>query len=140
MAPSARRSAISSTVRPSSLIRREPVVPVAGVLKFMREEYVPRARETLAAESLPGGKAYYQSKIVEFTTTALTAGQIHQIGLSEMAKIRAEMQVVDVPQTEEALDGRSPPRRRRQPHRRLFATARLPCHGACRRPAPARVG
>jgi uncharacterized protein (DUF885 family) len=71
---------------------RESVQPAhADVLRFMREEYVPRARETLAAESLPDGKAYYQSKIVEFTTTALTAGQIHQIGLSEMAKIRAEM-------------------------------------------------
>jgi uncharacterized protein (DUF885 family) len=64
----------------------------AAVLKFMREEYVPRSRETLAAESLPDGKAYYQSKIVEYTTTAMTAAQIHQIGLSEMAKIRAEMQ------------------------------------------------
>ncbi|HEU4376220.1 MAG TPA: DUF885 family protein [Telluria sp.] len=72
---------------------RESVQPAhASVLRFMREEYVPHARETLAAESLPEGKAYYQSKIVEFTTTTLTAGQIHNIGLSEMAKIRAEMQ------------------------------------------------
>ncbi len=64
------------------------------LLQFMREEYVPKAREALAAESLPDGKAYYQSKIVEFTTTALSADQIHQIGLSEMAKIRAEMHEV----------------------------------------------
>ena len=64
------------------------------LLKFMREEYVPKAREELAAESLPDGKAYYQSKIVEFTTTAMSADQIHQIGVSEMAKIRAEMQDV----------------------------------------------
>lgn len=61
------------------------------LLQFMREEYVPQAREALAAESLPDGKAYYQSKIVEFTTTDMSADQIHQIGLSEMAKIRAEM-------------------------------------------------
>jgi uncharacterized protein (DUF885 family) len=64
------------------------------LLKFMREEYVPKAREDLAAESLPNGKAYYQSKIVEFTTTAMSADEIHNIGLSEMAKIRAEMQDV----------------------------------------------
>jgi len=71
---------------------REVVQPsYAKLLKFMREEYVPHAREALAAESLPEGKAYYQSKIVEFTTTSMTAEQIHQIGLSEMAKIRAEM-------------------------------------------------
>ncbi len=66
----------------------------AKLLKFMREEYVPKAREALAAESLPDGKAYYQSKIVEFTTTAMSADQIHKIGLSEMAKIRAEMHEV----------------------------------------------
>jgi uncharacterized protein (DUF885 family) len=64
----------------------------AKALAFFRDEYVPKARTTLAAESLPDGKAYYQSKIVEYTTTAMTAQQIHQIGLSEMAKIRAEMQ------------------------------------------------
>jgi len=70
----------------------EKVQPAyAALQKFMRDEYVPRARETLAAESLPDGKAYYQSKIVEFTTTALTAEQIHRIGLEEMAKINAEM-------------------------------------------------
>jgi uncharacterized protein (DUF885 family) len=73
---------------------RESVQPAyAAVLKFVREEYVPRARATLAAERLPNGKAYYQSKIVEFTTTSMTADQIHRLGLSEMAKIRAEMQV-----------------------------------------------
>jgi uncharacterized protein (DUF885 family) len=64
----------------------------AKALQFFRDEYVPKARTTLAAERLPDGKAYYQSKIVEYTTTDMTAQQIHQIGLSEMAKIRAEMQ------------------------------------------------
>ncbi|WP_332877044.1 DUF885 domain-containing protein [Massilia sp. S19_KUP03_FR1] len=60
-------------------------------LAFMRTEYMPKARTTLAAYSLPDGAAYYQSKITEFTTTALTPAQIHQTGLSEMGKIRAEM-------------------------------------------------
>ena len=64
----------------------------AQALQFFRDEYVPNARTTLAAERLPDGKAYYQSKIVEYTTTDMTAQQIHRIGLSEMAKIRAEMQ------------------------------------------------
>jgi uncharacterized protein (DUF885 family) len=62
-------------------------------LAFMRNDYLPKARTTLAAQSLPDGTAYYQSKIVEFTTLPLTPEQIHQIGLSEMAKIRAEMDV-----------------------------------------------
>jgi uncharacterized protein (DUF885 family) len=68
------------------------VIPAhQSLLKFMREEYEPKAREDLAAENLPDGKAYYQSKILEFTTTSLTADQIHNIGVDEMAKIRAEM-------------------------------------------------
>ncbi|GAB3383926.1 DUF885 domain-containing protein [Massilia agri] len=76
----------------AAAVIREQVQPAyARVLAFFRNEYVPKARATLAAESMPGGKAYYQSKIVEYTTTHLTAEQIHAIGLAEMAKIRAEM-------------------------------------------------
>ncbi|MET0982421.1 MAG: DUF885 family protein [Telluria sp.] len=71
---------------------RDGVQPAyAGVLKFMRDEYMPGARDTLAAASLPDGKAYYQSKILEYTTTNMSADEIHRIGLAEMAKIRAEM-------------------------------------------------
>jgi uncharacterized protein (DUF885 family) len=71
---------------------REAVVPAhAELLAFMRDEYIPGATEALAATSLPDGKAYYQSKITEFTTTTLSADQIHEIGLKEMAKLRAEM-------------------------------------------------
>ncbi|GAB2837590.1 DUF885 family protein [Pseudoduganella ginsengisoli] len=71
---------------------RDAVVPAhAELLAFMRNEYIPGATEALAATSLPDGKAYYQSKITEFTTTSLSADQIHDIGLKEMAKIRAEM-------------------------------------------------
>jgi uncharacterized protein (DUF885 family) len=64
----------------------------AEVLAFVRGDYFPKARTALAAESLPDGKAYYQSKIIEYTTTSLSADEIHRIGLAEMAKIRAEMQ------------------------------------------------
>jgi len=72
---------------------RDSVQPAhAEVLAYVRSDYFPKARTLLAAESLPDGKAYYQSKIVEYTTTSLSADQIHAIGLSEMAKIRAEMQ------------------------------------------------
>ncbi len=58
---------------------------------FLRDEYIPGARHSLAASDLPDGQAYYQSKIREFTTTDLTPQQIHQIGLTEVAKIRGRM-------------------------------------------------
>lgn len=89
--PAAQQAALRQAAVAAIRLAVQPAY--AGVLKFMREAYVPGARATLAAERLPDGKAYYQSKIVEFTTTALTADQIHQIGLREMTKIRAEMQL-----------------------------------------------
>ncbi len=68
------------------------VIPVyRELLTFFRDDYIPHAQTSLAAEDLPDGKAYYQSKILEFTTLTLTPDQIHQLGLSEMAKIHAEM-------------------------------------------------
>ncbi|CAN7401700.1 DUF885 family protein [Pseudoduganella sp. LjRoot289] len=74
---------------------REAVVPAhRQLLQFLRAEYLPKATDTLAAERLPDGRAYYQSKITEYTTTTLSAEQIHQTGLAEMAKIRAEMMAV----------------------------------------------
>jgi uncharacterized protein (DUF885 family) len=62
------------------------------LLDFIRNEYLLKARTTLAAEKLPDGKAYYQAMIKKFTTLDLTAEQIHQIGLSEVARIKGEMQ------------------------------------------------
>jgi uncharacterized protein (DUF885 family) len=68
------------------------VIPVyRELLTFYRDTYIPHAQTSLAADDLPDGKAYYQSKILEFTTLTLTPDQIHQLGLSEMAKIHAEM-------------------------------------------------
>jgi uncharacterized protein (DUF885 family) len=62
------------------------------LLDFIRNEYLVKARTTLAAEKLPDGKAYYQAMIRKFTTLDLTAEQIHQIGLGEVARIKGEMQ------------------------------------------------
>ncbi|QAY78755.1 DUF885 family protein [Sphingosinicella sp. BN140058] len=72
---------------------RERVIPAyRKLLAFLRTEYMPRAREDIAATSLPGGKAYYQALIRKFTTLDLTAEQIHAIGLKEVARIRADME------------------------------------------------
>ncbi|AOH85043.1 hypothetical protein AWL63_14855 [Sphingomonas panacis] len=68
------------------------VVPAhKSLLAFLRDDYIPHAKTSLDAYSLPDGKAYYQSKIREFTTLDLTPAQIHQIGLDEVAGIRAQM-------------------------------------------------
>ncbi|MDB5428127.1 MAG: hypothetical protein JWR43_2102 [Phenylobacterium sp.] len=61
---------------------------------FVETEYLPASRKALGARSLPGGEAYYRWLIHDHTTTDLTPDQIHAIGLSEVARIRAEMQGV----------------------------------------------
>ena len=74
---------------------KSAVVPAhAALLKFLRTEYEPGARKALAAYELPDGKAYYASKVAEFTTQPLTADEVHEIGLQEVAKIRARMEQV----------------------------------------------
>lgn len=73
----------------------EAVAPAyAKLLPFIRDEYIPGARKTLAAEQLPNGKVYYQARIREYVTYDWTAEEIHQIGLKEVARIRAEMEGV----------------------------------------------
>jgi uncharacterized protein (DUF885 family) len=72
---------------------REHVIPAyAKLLKFFRDEYLPHARKTLAAEALPDGKAFYRQQIREYTTLDLEPEAIHEIGLKEVARIDADMQ------------------------------------------------
>jgi len=74
---------------------RESVVPAYRKLaKFWNEEYEPRARTTVGASNLPDGKAWYEWRIRQMTTTDLTADQIHEIGLHEVKRIRAEMEKI----------------------------------------------
>jgi uncharacterized protein (DUF885 family) len=61
---------------------------------FLEKEYVPASRKALAARTLPGGEAYYAWLVADHTTTALTPDQIHDLGLSEVKRIRAQMETV----------------------------------------------
>ncbi len=72
---------------------REAVIPAfARLLAFFRDEYMPKARSTLAAEAMPDGEAWYREQIRAYTTLDLSPDQIHAIGLQEVAAIRAEME------------------------------------------------
>ncbi len=59
--------------------------------RFIEVSYVPAGREKPGIDSLPDGARYYQFLIKRTTTTDLTAAQIHQIGLDEVAKDEAAM-------------------------------------------------
>ena len=68
----------------------------AGALQkledFVRTDYLPAARTTIGAASLPGGAAWYAALVKNATTTALTPAEIHALGIKEVARIRAEME------------------------------------------------
>jgi uncharacterized protein (DUF885 family) len=73
----------------------EKVQPAFAAFKrFVEQEYVPAASETLAASTLPAGPRYYALRVRQQTTTNLTPAQIHEIGKGEVARIRGEMDQV----------------------------------------------
>ena len=78
------RAAISQSVMPA----------YRKLLGFIQNDYLPRARTTISAHDLPDGDAFYRAQVREYTTTDMTPEQIHQLGLSEVARIDAEMQKV----------------------------------------------
>lgn len=74
---------------------QQQVVPAhRTLLSFIRDEYVPGARDTLGANRLPNGDDFYQTQIRQYTSVNLTPDQIHEIGRAEVARIRAEMGAV----------------------------------------------
>jgi len=64
-------------------------------LAFMTEHYIPGARTSVGASDMPdGGATFYEWRVRHFTTLDTTAGQVHEIGLREVARIRAEMEAI----------------------------------------------
>ncbi|KTF36273.1 DUF885 domain-containing protein [Xanthomonas translucens] len=72
-------------------IAKQVAPAYAKLLRFMREEYLPKTRPALAIESVPDGAAYYRAQIREYTTLDMTPEQIHAVGLKEVARLRKEM-------------------------------------------------
>jgi uncharacterized protein (DUF885 family) len=76
----------------AATVIRDIVAPAyARLLTMIREEYLVKARTTLAAKAMPDGEAFYQAQIEKHTTLTLTPQQIHDIGLKEVARLEAEM-------------------------------------------------
>jgi len=65
---------------------------------FIRNDYLPAARTTIAASSLPGGPAWYAFLVKSATTSDLTPAEIHALGQKEVVRIRAEIAAM-VPST-----------------------------------------
>jgi uncharacterized protein (DUF885 family) len=63
-----------------------------ATVAFLESEYLPAARPQLGISSVPNGREYYSFLVRAYTTTAMTPEEIHALGLSEVARIRAAME------------------------------------------------
>ena len=62
-----------------------------ALVAFFKNDYVPKAPDSIAIGNLPDGRAYYQYLIHRNASTDMAPEAIHELGLSEMKRIRAEM-------------------------------------------------
>lgn len=73
----------------------QKVIPAyEEMTNFLKNDYLPAGRETSGIADIPDGEAYYQHQIKLYTTTDMTAAEIHQLGLDEVARISQEMEKV----------------------------------------------
>jgi len=61
---------------------------------YINDEYLPKCRDTVGMGALPNGAAWYNQKVHDNTTKSMNAAQIHEIGLSEVARIQDGMRGV----------------------------------------------
>ena len=62
---------------------------------FLKNDYLVNSRDTIGIKDIPEGKKYYEQLAKHYTTTDLTPDEIHDIGLREIQRIRAEMEEIN---------------------------------------------
>jgi len=80
-------------------LRREAAAAIDDVVipsfrrfqEFFVQDYIPASRDTVGIWDVPGGREYYQHRVEYFTTTDMSADEIHELGLAEVKRIRGEM-------------------------------------------------
>lgn len=76
------------------LISQSLVPAFRQLLAFVDEEYLPGAREAIAASRLPDGLRFYQHRVRMNVSLDVTPDEVHQIGLKEVKRIRGEMDTI----------------------------------------------
>lgn len=88
-------SEFAALQKQAQTIITEQVIPAyQGYLTFFNNEYQPGARTDIGISSTPNGKAFYENRAKYYTTTDMTPKEIHELGLQEVARIRAEMEKI----------------------------------------------
>jgi len=61
---------------------------------FLKDKYIPKAQENIGIRSIPDGEAYYEQRVQYFATYQITPQEVFDIGMSEVKRIRAEMEEI----------------------------------------------
>jgi len=85
-----------STLKESySKMISEKIVPgYKNLNDFMKTDYMEAGRESSGIDAIPNGEDYYKHQIKLYTTTEMSADEIHELGLSEVARISSEMKKI----------------------------------------------
>jgi uncharacterized protein (DUF885 family) len=78
----------------SEAIAKSVIPAYQRFFKFMTDEYVPKGRAQVGAAALPNGRAFYRHRVQHYTTLPMEPQQVHDLGLSEVKRIRQEMDAI----------------------------------------------
>lgn len=82
------------TAQYTAMIESKVVPAYQDLAQFMETEYMAAGRDSSGITGVPNGEAFYQHQIKLYTTTTMSADEIHQLGLSEVSRILGEMEKV----------------------------------------------
>jgi uncharacterized protein (DUF885 family) len=78
----------------TSILNYKLIPSFKALALFLKSEYLSAGRKSSGISEIPNGEAYYNHAIKNYTTTNMTADEIHTLGLSEVARIISEMEKV----------------------------------------------
>lgn len=90
--PESERPRLQAAAR--AAIREAAIPSFEAFREFLAKEYLPASRDSVGASEMKGGRDYYEQRVRYFTTLDMTAEQVHQKGLEEVARIEAEMKQI----------------------------------------------
>ncbi|WP_075341330.1 DUF885 domain-containing protein [Tenacibaculum agarivorans] len=82
------------TEKYTTILKNKLVPSFTALYEFLQKDYSEAGLAASGIDALPQGKEYYQHAIKNYTTTTMTADEIHELGLKEVARILAEMEKV----------------------------------------------
>ena len=78
----------------SNMVLNKIIPAYKKLYDFMKNEYLNNGRDSSGIDALDNGSNYYDYSIKLYTTTNMSADEIHNVGLNEVARISSEMELI----------------------------------------------